>query len=329
MKAPARLKRIVFSLFFLQAFAAGAWGFGKNKVIIRDFDWKVTSTEHFDIHYYEDSRPWVNHTAKVLERAHDRITGDLNAPLKEKRSFFLYATANDMQQSNIVDVGDGVGGVAEMFKDRFMVYADGSRAWLENVLPHEFTHIVQFSVLLEGFWKSARILKTLIYPLWMLEGMAEYETGSKDIAVEDMYVRDAATSKGLISLVHLHQFSHLKPHQMTLAYKESASAVRFLASEYDGDKVGKMLKLFRTRYDVSSVLQSLIGLDLFAFDRKFREYLQLKYARQVRMEALKEPERYGDRLTREKGNIPEFSASPSLSRDGSKMAYLSTPLVFA
>lgn len=313
----------VFALILIAALSGGASG-QQNKVIIRNFDWKVTSTEHFDIHYYDDSAPWVDYAGRVLETAYESVTGDLDEPLDKKRSFFLYATVNDMEQSNIVDVGDGVGGVTEMFKDRFMVYCDGSRAWLDDVITHEFTHVTQFSVLLEGFWKSARIIKTYVYPLWMMEGMSEYETGDKDIAIENLYMRDASTSNGLISLVKLLNFAHLKPHQTTLAYKEGGAAIRFLAAEYGKDKVAKMLRLFVSRYDVGSVLNALIGLDIFAFDRKFREYLELKYAREVRLEALKEPERYGDRITSQKENIPEFNTSPALSSDGSVMAYIST-----
>jgi len=36
-----------------------------------------------------------------------------------------------------------------------------------------------------------------------------------------------------------------------------------------------MLELFKSRYDASSVLMPLIGLDLAGFDKKFREYSEL------------------------------------------------------
>ncbi|MFH1618704.1 MAG: peptidase MA family metallohydrolase, partial [bacterium] len=294
---------------------------------------KVAATSHFDIHYYHDSARWVDYAAEVLEKAYSSVTVDLNEPFKGKRSFFLYATVNDMEQSNIADIGDGVGGVTEMFKDRFMVYADGSKAWLENVITHEFTHEVQFSILLQGFWKSARIIKTYVYPLWMMEGIAEYETGDMDAEIENLYVRDAATSGGLISLVNLHNFAHLKPHQITMAYKEGGAAIRFLASEYGRDKVEKILRLFKSRYEVNSVLNTMIGMDIFSFDRKFREYMELKYARQVEEEGLREPERYGERLTSGETRIPEFNTSPAVSGDGAKMAWISTreghpPVIF-
>jgi Tol biopolymer transport system component len=217
-----------------------------------------------------------------------------------------------------------VGGLTEPFKDRFMVWSDGSREWLKDVIEHEFAHEVQFSILIDGFWKSARILKTYIYPLWMMEGIAEYETGLSDYAVEKLYVRDAALSGGLIPLSRLNQFGHLKPHQVTLAYKTGGQAIRFLADQYGKDKPGKMLELFRTRYEAGSVLTPLIGCDLAVFEKKFKEYLEFKYLAEAAGERLQEPELYGAKLTKGTENIPEFSVSPAPSPDGKSLAFLST-----
>ncbi len=294
-----------------------------NKVIVRDFDWKVYSTDHFDVHYYAGSEGWHRFAADVLEDAY-RTTGlSLNPKLDKRIPFFLYASINDMQQSNIADTGDGVGGVTEPFKDRFMVWSDGSREWLETVIRHEFAHEVQFSLLIDGFWKSARILKTFIYPLWMMEGIAEYATGDRDLAVEEMYVRDAAADGRLMELWRLNQFAHLKPHQITYAYKLGGQAMRFLAEQYGVDRVGRMLELYRTRYDASSVLLPLAGLDIFEFDRKFRERTTQKFLAQAEEERLRGPEAWAvPRTANAYPGVPEFNLSPAYA--AGTLAWLST-----
>ncbi|OGR81666.1 MAG: hypothetical protein A2X32_03870 [Elusimicrobia bacterium GWC2_64_44] len=304
--------------------SAPALAADENRVIVRDFDWKVYATSHFDIHYYAESEPWLFYASGVLEDAYRRGAADLNPGLDKRVPFFLYATQNDMQQNTVTQVGDGVGGLTEPFKDRFMVWSDGSKGWLKDVIEHEFAHELQFSVLIDGFWKSARILKTYIYPLWMMEGIAEYGTGMSDYAVEKLYVRDAVLSGGLIPLDRLNQFAHLKPHQTTLAYKTGGQAIRFLAEQYGADKPRKMLELFRSRYDAGSVLTPLIGADLQTFQAKFAEYLELKYLAEAASERLQEPTTYGARLTSGSDNIPEFSVSPAPSPDGKKVAFLST-----
>lgn len=303
---------------------AGARAADENKVVVRGFEWKIFATEHFDIHYYPGSEPWLPYASGVLEAAYKRESADLNPLLAKRIPFFLFGTINDMEQNSIAEVSDGVGGLTEPYKDRFMVWSDGSKGWLKDVIEHEFAHEVQFSVLIDGFWKSARILKTFIYPLWMIEGMAEYETGMQDYAVEKLYVRDAALSGGLIPLSRLNQFGHLKPHQVTLGYKTGAQAMRFLAEQYGADKPRRMLELFRSRYEAGSVLTALIGADLAVFEKKFAEYTELKYLDEARRERLQEPYYYGRALTAGSDNIPEFNMTPALSPDGGRLAYIST-----
>lgn len=334
-----RGRSFLLALFLLAPVSARAQSFGQNHVVLDDFQWKVRSTEHFDVYYYEGSSARVTEAAEYLEKGFKAITRSLDIPIEpplwaseamkkrsrwKRRPFFLYASPNDFQQSNIAQVGDGTGGVTEPFKDRFMVYNDGSRQWLEEVTIHELVHIFQFHVLIGGWWKSGAILKTIVYPLWMMEGMAGYLTHGIESTLEEMTIRDAATSSGLLSLVRLEHFGHLKPHQVTLAYKQGAAAMAFLAEQYGPKTVGRMLKLFESRFETSSVLNELIGLDVFQFDKKYREHLEEKYARIRRLERLKEPEAYGAALTRTTDGLPQFNSAPVFTPDGRTMFFFST-----
>ena len=313
--------------------------FGQNHVVVHDFDWKIRSTEHFDIYYYDGSASMVPRAADVAEKAFDRVTKLLHVDVEaapwasdasrkrtrwERRPLFLYASPNDFEQSNIADVGDGTGGITEPTKNRFMVYNNGEKQWLDEVIPHEFTHIMQYYVLISGFWKSGQILKSIVYPLWWIEGMPDYVTEAAEPAIEESLVRDAATSGTLIPLVHLEHFGHLKPHQVTLGYHEGAEAMQFLADQYGQRKIGDSLRLFVARVEVSQVLLELLGEDIFAFDRRFQEYTKDKYRRVARLERLKEPGYFGGALTRGKGTIPQFNSSPVFSPDGETMYYLTT-----
>ncbi|MFA6029243.1 MAG: BamA/TamA family outer membrane protein [Elusimicrobiota bacterium] len=325
MKRAAPFAALLLGLAALAVSPAHAQ-FGRNQVVTRDFEWKVVSTEHFDIHYYEESAPMVPFAARVLESSYARLSRTLRTDFKGARKpFFLYGSANEMQQSSIVDAGDGTGGITEPFKDRFLVYHDGSRRWLDTVASHELAHVFQFHVLISGFWKSAQILKTIVYPLWFMEGMAEWSTKGLDETAGEVLMRDAATSKTLIPLWKLEHFSHLKPHQVRLAYESGASALEFIESQYGEGRVERMLKLFDSKFESGAVLQDVTGLDVFAFDRRWREYLEERYAAQVRRERLQEPAVYGRVLTTAHDrNIPESNSSPVPLPGRKAVAYLST-----
>lgn len=304
---------------------AAAQDFGQNQVVRQDLEWRVASTAHFDIHYYDGSAAWVPRAAFFLERAYERLSRALNQTFDERVPFFLYANVNDFQQSTIAETGDGTGGVTEAFKDRFMVYCDGTEEWLEDVIVHELVHVFQFKILHGGFWKSIRIVKTIFYPLWLVEGMAEYFTEGLNLYNEDMVLRDLATSpQGLTPLEKLQNFAHLKPHQITPAYKEGSAALKFMAREYGPERVEQTLRVFAGRFEANSVLLDVLGLDLAAFDRKFREQRTREYEREVREKGLEEPARFGAALTTPNDDIPQFNVSPVFAPDGRWMAYLTT-----
>ena len=309
----------IFVFFYLFFFSSALF----SQVIIKNFDWKIYKTKHFDIYYYSDSKPLIPYASYYLELAYEKAKKEYNPFINKRIPFFLYASANDMKQNSIVEIGDGTGGLTEPYKDRFMVYNDGSKRWLRNVIFHEFGHEVQFSILIDGWWESPKILKTIIYPLWMLEGMSENMTEDWEISMEDMYVRDYVIDGKLPSLLKLFGFYHLKPHQITLAYKIGAKAIRFIREEYGKDKPSIILHLYRDLYDADKVFIKSLGITLDELDEKFREYIERKYYYQIQDQNLKDASLYARQITYNPDDIPVFNISPVVISSIS-FAYLST-----
>lgn len=315
------MKKSIISIFFL-ILLINPDIHATNKIIVDNFSWQISDTEHFSIYYCSNSIKILPKVADYLEKAYNLVCKDLHYQPPGKTPFFFYLTHNQFEQNNIVDVDEGTGGVTEAYKYRFLVPYTGSEKEFAHVVTHEFTHVVEFNQLLNGFWKSARIIKSsLLNPLWLMEGLAEYESGHFDSTIREMYVRDAATSKRLVPLIQLHGFSHLKPHQILLAYKESESAIRFIEEEYGKDKIPLLLQEARTRMDISSTLMSLLGIDLFTFDKKWQEYLEDKYASII--QDLKEPEFYGKQITYSISNIYEFNTNAVWNKTGEFIYFLS------
>lgn len=310
------------AIFLLLLSLIPSWSlaaFGKNKVVLHNFRWKVLSTAHFDLHYTEESAPIVPRLAEYMEKAHAEVTAILRIEIKERTSFFIFNNHNQFEENNVVEIGEGTGGVTEAFKNRLLIFNDGTEFWLQHVVIHEFGHVGEFEILYGGFWKSARLLKSPLYPLWMMEGFSEYVTGGLDESREDLYLRDAATSGGLFNLGSLHGFNHLKPHQVTLGYKQGGAAIRFLASEYGKENMGDLFVSLRDRFEPHSVIQEATGQDFQTFDRRYVEYLTDYYAAQS--EGTREPSAYGVQVTTS-DFLPVFNSNPTLSPDGRFMAYI-------
>lgn len=314
---------ILFFIFYISHYMSSLFALGNNKVIVDKFRWQISETAHFQIYHYKESEPILPLVAHHLEKAYAQVTRDFDFEPREKTPFFFYLTHNEFEQTNVVDVDEGTGGVAEAFKNRFLIPYSGSEKELEHVLTHEFTHILTFNILYgSGFWKSLRLLKTPLYPLWLMEGIAEYEGGKNDATTREMYLRDATLNKRLVPLTQLHSFNHLKPHQVVLAYKESESVLHFIAEEYGEEKVPELFFEFLDKYDISLVLMK-VGLDLITLDKKWQEYLEDKYEKES--SERKDPEFYGQKLTTTpvSGHLYDFNTNPVWSPDGKKIAFFS------
>jgi len=306
-----------FSLLFLgNSLSYSELSFGKNKVIVDQHAWYIAETDHFEIYHYPEESPFIPKVSKLLEEAYEKVTDDLNISIEKKTPFFLYMTHNQFEQNNIADTGEGVGGFSEPYKNRFVIPITGSDKELAHVITHEFTHIAVFNIWYTGFWKSASLMRFIFYPLWVIEGLSEYESKGWE-TYDHMVLRDVAISDKVIPLDKLHSFNHLKGHQVYLAYQEGHSAISFLAEEYGRGKVTELIKNFRESLDIRGVFLRAIGTDLYGFDKKWREYIKEKYTKEA--EGKEEAEIYGDKLTKD----AEFNTNPVFSPDGKKIAFIS------
>lgn len=301
--------------------AAQLDGMLRQSVITRQFDWRKAVLPHFEIYYYDaggdNLLPLVG---GYLQEAYGRSTRTLPIASKHTFPYILFNSHNEFEQTNVTTIGEGTGGVTEAFKDRILVGNTGSQRALEYVTCHEFTHAVQYVYLFGGFWRSAQLLRFPFYPSWLMEGLAEYNAGDLDYVTREMYLRDASLDGGLLPLDHLFNFNHVKPHQVTLAYKQSEALLHYIAAEYGEEKLAVMLSTYRTRVYAEAVLKTVLGVDQTTLDKRFRESLRDSY--KVLSRGLKEPGTYGRRLT-SPGPYPSFNVAPVYSPDGKKLAYLS------
>ncbi len=102
-----------------------------------EIDWKTFETDHFQIHFYEGSEGTAREGAFVAEKIYPFVT-----------QLYEYEPA---EKTDIVflDTDDISNGAAYYYDNKILIWASpmdfelrGSHRWLQNVITHEFTHIV-------------------------------------------------------------------------------------------------------------------------------------------------------------------------------------------
>ena len=173
-----------------------SFAFGQVSYNHPELDWQTIETDHFRIHYYSETEQSAREGATVAERIYPFVTN-----LYQYEPF-------DKTDIVFTDVDDISNGAAYFYDNKIVIWTSpldfelrGSHRWLQNVITHEFTHIVSIQraqkfgksipggyVQYIGYEKEKRpdVLygypNTLVsYPLpgtaippWLAEGIAQY-----------------------------------------------------------------------------------------------------------------------------------------------------------
>ena len=199
-KTVRRLAVLVVLAMLVGGSSASAQYFGRNKVQYRTFTFEVLKTEHFDLYFYPEEAKAAEIVGRMAERWNSRLSRFFGHELRGRQSVILYAVSAHFRQTNAVEglIGEGTGGVTEALKRRIVLPMSGSLADTDHVLGHELVHAFQFDITGDDPRESMATAPDILqYPLWFVEGMAEYLSLGPVDAQTAMWLRDAAVREKL------------------------------------------------------------------------------------------------------------------------------------
>ncbi|MBN1449223.1 MAG: PD40 domain-containing protein, partial [Bacteroidetes bacterium] len=294
---------------------AAAQYFGKNKVQYTDFDWYYIQSEHFDVYYANDGYEIAKFAARAAEQALISVQNTLDFRITKRIPFIVYNSHNDFQQTNVVGayLEEGIGGVTELFKNRVVVPFEGSYSQFRHVIHHELVHAVINEMFYGGSFQAAVTNRiALVLPLWMNEGLAEYESLGGWDTDSDMFIRDAATSNYLPPIPYLGGY---------FAYRGGQSVWWYIAEKYGRQKVGEVLNNLRKTGNLDQGLKESIGLTLEELsERWLNEQKKLYYPDVASRQS---PRDYAKRLTDHNKAGAFYNTSPAISPSGDRIAFIS------
>src|SRR5438445_12767240 len=100
--------------------------FGKNNVHYDKFEWKIYTTDHFEIYYYPALEQHLERIAGYAESAYQQISADLKHDLSFKVSLAIFKTHSEFEQENIApgEAQEGVGAFVESQRNRMVLPID-------------------------------------------------------------------------------------------------------------------------------------------------------------------------------------------------------------
>ena len=292
--------------------------FGRNKVQYETFDFRILKTPHFDIHFYPEEADAVEDATRMAERWYERFARLFQHEFEQPKPIILYADHPDFQQTNTLrgSLGEGLGGATESLKNRVIMPLTGSYADTDHVLGHELVHAFQYNLAQGRSGAGMRGMSLL--PLWVVEGIAEYLSVGREDPLTAMWLRDAIRREDLPTLRDLSTGRYFP-------YRYGQALWAYIGGRYGDDSI---VDLYRRSLRVGwePALNQVLGISSDSLSVAWREAVEAEYL--PLMAGRQAPGESGALLLAPSTGSGGQNVSPSVSPDGSRVAFLSEKDLF-
>jgi hypothetical protein len=284
--------------------------FGKNNIHYDNFKWQIYTTDHFEIYFYPEVQPHLERIAGYAESAYQQISADLKHDLSFKVQLIIFKTHSEFEEQNVEPGAgqEGVGAFAEPFRQRIVAPIDDPPDRLYGLIVHELTHQFEFDIIPQSLIRRS-------VPLWVNEGLSDYERGQWT-PIDLMQVRDAAIADIIPKMSNLEGYGG-EGGPSRLIYNLGHAVFEFIEAKYGKEGIRQFM--FALRKSVigggEDAYEEALKLKKEEFDESFERYLK------ERFKPFRDKERpadYGRDLSpnREKTNFAQaLSIAPSPSGD--------------
>ncbi len=305
---------VTLILGLLSVAGANAQYFGRNKIQYKDHQWKVMSTPHFDIHYYEGGEEFAARAALVMEDGYETLSYKLKEVLPWRVPVILYSAHNDFLQTNVTTslLPEGVQAFAEPSRRRIVLPFTRSFKEFQHTAIHELAHVFTFQIVYNRLLDNVFSRNYLFgMPLWFAEGLAEYLSVGWD-ADMDMFVRDAVIHDYLPPIYALGGYYN---------YKGGQSIFNYLADTYGHEKVVDIVTAMGSTRNAEAALQRTIGIGTEELSENWHKSLKKQYWPLYPNKA--EAKDLGRQLTDHIKDRGYYNTKPVISPDGERIVFFS------
>jgi len=318
--------------------------FGEVEYNHPEFNWQTFETDHFKIHFYDETEISAREAASVAEKIYIPITKFYDFYPKEKTHIIL------------TDPDDYSNGAAYYYDNKIKIWATpldfelrGSHRWLQNVITHEFAHIVSLQKAMKAGTKIPGLYlqfmqyekekrpdvlygfpNTLIsYPIpgtaippWLAEGTAQYMYENADWDTwdshRDMILRDRVIFDKMMTFNEINTFGK-KGIGNESTYNTGFAFAKYIANRFGSESIKGIFQELSSPFEfsINNAIYNTYEIGAVDLYNEFKKELETRYIRLV------EPLRLlpiNGKIIRNEGTT---NIHPKWSPDGKSFIYLS------
>jgi hypothetical protein len=250
--------------------------YGKNKIMYESFSWDHYKTDHFDIYFYRGDMKALKRIADMAESAYSRVSQAMKHQLSTDVPMIFYQTFTDFEQTNLIQVPEGVLGFAEPILYRFVVRGDMSDDELYELIEHELTHVFQYDILYGG--PGAALYAIRQPPGWAMEGYAEYNT-RRWSTWSKLIVRDAVLTDRIPQMTETGQLFSQYPLPRPPDYDFGHAIFEFIEASYGKNAIREFWHSMQNfpMFRRSDPVKKTFGKTPKEFNFEFKKYMRERF----------------------------------------------------
>jgi Tol biopolymer transport system component len=286
--------------------------FGKSRIQYKNFDWKLYSTQNFNLYFYQGGEAAAKSTAEYAEKELRRITSLIGYYPYSKITLILYNSPTDLLQSNIGLNNDQyqTGGETLFMKSKIELAYEGTQTEFKRDLSYELTQLLMNDMMYGGSLKEALQSSYLLrLPGWFIGGVSAYTAEGWSVRMDD-YVRDML----------LKQPQNQRPEKLFAASPEltGQSVWNYIAERYGYTAIQNILNLTRITRDVEIGITSSLNIPYRRFLQDWHNYyMQINTSSENPLVSLQDENKLF-----KKNKEGHHYGEPVLNPDGTMLAYI-------
>jgi hypothetical protein len=233
------------------------------------YQWKKLESDHVTLFWHDRPEALGQQILEIAEKADQAQQIFFGLELKHPYRIVIFNSADEFFGWN-VDSSDYVAGESYPFFDlTVQIVEDDSLDWLEEVIPHEISHLY--------FDQAAYHPSSDTYPpSWLDEGVAVYNEFTAH-EFEETLMREAVVGDRLIPLGQLAGSFGEDPDRVDLAYAEGYSAVSYLMEVYGRDTLKELMSSYRRGDSTEQAFNAALDKPFTEFEAGWKDWLKEKY----------------------------------------------------
>jgi hypothetical protein len=233
------------------------------RIDIKDnrYTWRSLNKGQVTLYWYKGDDAFAGELMTAIQDALVRISGNTGAKISKPVSFYIYASAADLQGSMIF-AQEWTGGVAFTEYSIIAIGIGTSRAeidWGKRTVAHELTHLVINQLTLNPYNGL---------PTWLDEGLAMYSEGALD-AQFTTALSSAKSQNSFISVRSIASPFSAYANLSVLSYAESYEIIKYLIDTYGQPEMFELLSAFQQGSGYDDALNKVYGFDMDGLNAKW------------------------------------------------------------